>query len=482
MAVPTLESLVAVLGKHLRPVPGSTVEAVPLSAVHISELVDPSTWLSGGELLLTTGLTLPADSAGCEQYVARLHAVGVVAIGFGLGPVHEDVPAPLLAACRSAGMPLLVVPPPTPFITISRAYWSEVARSGERELTDQLAAERALIDAAGSRDPVLATLRTLSKWLLGWAASYTADGDLAQVYPAGARDQAAAIRDDLRRAGSHGTRAALSVVAERRQVAAFPLQSAGQRVGYVAVATSQRMTSASRRTVLTAATLLGLATSQEAIEAAARAAHLAGLARLLEAGAVDAARRLAHDAGSAVPGERVRLLVLRSAALGRVIDSVLRWSEPVAGRPWDDERAWYAFPATVADEQDLVLRLRSLDPAATAVLSPSVPIASVPAERLRQAAVLAETPAGVVDLQHDRVAEAARLVERLDNPALVASLRAYLGHRGQWEAAARSLGVHRNTLRYRINRVRELTGVDLDEPDVAAVLWLALRGIRPDPA
>lgn len=59
---------------------------------------------------------------------------------------------------------------------------------------------------------------------------------------------------------------------------------------------------------------------------------------------------------------------------------------------------------------------------------------------------------------------------------LLGTVRAYLAHRGQWEAAGRELGVHRNSVRYRIDQANQLVGVDLDDPDVAAQLWLALRG------
>ena len=58
---------------------------------------------------------------------------------------------------------------------------------------------------------------------------------------------------------------------------------------------------------------------------------------------------------------------------------------------------------------------------------------------------------------------------------LVASLRAFLEHNGNWEAAARALGVHRHTLRYRIRRVAELTGRDLEAAADRVEFWLALQ-------
>jgi purine catabolism regulator len=58
---------------------------------------------------------------------------------------------------------------------------------------------------------------------------------------------------------------------------------------------------------------------------------------------------------------------------------------------------------------------------------------------------------------------------------LVGAVTAYLRARGHWEEAARDLGVHRNTLRHRIGTARRVLDQDLDDPDVAARLWLALR-------
>jgi purine catabolism regulator len=58
---------------------------------------------------------------------------------------------------------------------------------------------------------------------------------------------------------------------------------------------------------------------------------------------------------------------------------------------------------------------------------------------------------------------------------LLGALVAYLRHRGQWEAAANELGVHRNTLHHRIETSKRVMGTDLDDPDVASTIWLTLR-------
>src|SRR5699024_7969538 len=64
---------------------------------------------------------------------------------------------------------------------------------------------------------------------------------------------------------------------------------------------------------------------------------------------------------------------------------------------------------------------------------------------------------------------------------LIATVRAYLKNRGQWEDAARELHVHRNTLRHRMGIAEKLTNADFDDPDIASMLWLRLRDVTIHP-
>ncbi len=58
--------------------------------------------------------------------------------------------------------------------------------------------------------------------------------------------------------------------------------------------------------------------------------------------------------------------------------------------------------------------------------------------------------------------------------ALVATLRAYL-ETGEQQQAAQRLRIHANTLRYRLDRIREITGLDLEDPETRLNLAVALR-------
>lgn len=59
--------------------------------------------------------------------------------------------------------------------------------------------------------------------------------------------------------------------------------------------------------------------------------------------------------------------------------------------------------------------------------------------------------------------------------SLVNTLNAYFTHHGNVSQTAESLFVHRNTLLYRLERIQELTGQDLDQADTRLAMQLALK-------
>lgn len=64
--------------------------------------------------------------------------------------------------------------------------------------------------------------------------------------------------------------------------------------------------------------------------------------------------------------------------------------------------------------------------------------------------------------------------DRRNDSALVETLRGYLLANGQWEAAATSVGVHRHTLRHRVDRIEQLLRADLTDARTRAELLLIL--------
>ena len=85
-------SVVAGEAASTRPCAGSTSPSCP----------DPTPWLSGGELLLTTGMML-GTAKKQRDFVAALADHGLAGIGFGTGFSHERVPAAMIEAADARG-------------------------------------------------------------------------------------------------------------------------------------------------------------------------------------------------------------------------------------------------------------------------------------------------------------------------------------------------------------------------------------------
>lgn len=479
MALPTVKSLCAALGSDLRPADTRPISDMPITAVHISELLDPSPYVSGGELLMTTGLALPESKMGCRRYVSTVRRSGVSALAIGLGPVHQEVPPQLASVCVELSFPLLVVPVATPFLRITKAYWQAVSRSTEQHLTDAIAAHRTLVDAAASPDPVASVLRRLARWLDGWAATLDADGLLSQVHPAGFADAAEVMQQEVSRLEVAGVHSVASFSAAGNVVVLYPLVVANRIEGYLAVGTHEQLDVAQRAVALTACGLLSLDATRVAGEESAESAHREDIAYLLDEGEVEAAGRLSVRSGQPVMTREVRLLSVLAREVQGVASAVRRWCPDALGVPESRTRQWFILPSTHGPLEKLVERVSATDPAATGVVSELVRPDRINAVRVRQSHVLAAGPTGTFKLP--RATESTdRLSARLDRlvdagPQLMEALVAFLRSHGQWEQASRGLAVHRNTLRYRVHRAREVLELDLDDPDVTAQLWLLLR-------
>jgi purine catabolism regulator len=65
--------------------------------------------------------------------------------------------------------------------------------------------------------------------------------------------------------------------------------------------------------------------------------------------------------------------------------------------------------------------------------------------------------------------------DRRHRGSLVETIDAYFNHHANVSQTAESLFIHRNTLLYRLERIQELTGQDINQPDTRLALQLALK-------
>ncbi|WP_405700851.1 PucR family transcriptional regulator [Streptomyces sp. NBC_01383] len=442
--------------------------------VHTSEMADPYPYLLGGELLLSAGVLLTDP----DTYVSRLVEAGAAALGFGVRPVHDTVPAELVAACDRYGLPLIEVPPETPFTAIARAVWRLMAEARLRELRRVTRAQQALATAAARTDPVPAVLHQLAAQLEGRAVLLTADGE--ELHAAG-RTPAPGVRAALTRLSrvvAPVVRPAPASATDTLGATHLAAYALGGGQGLVLTLATHRREAGDHTIAGVAVVLLSLlAAPHQGADAAGRSAALvrlllgadpAGVAPLLggaEQWTVVHARRSGGD-----PVDP-----LTAGALGAALGSAL----VDAGRGRDAVRVLVPGGERITPQAGWTLGASA--PTAITALD----VADAQASRALGRAEATRTPLahhrtdtgrGLAALIPREAAEAhARaLLAPLTEP-LVETLRCWLSLHGSWDRTATALQVHRNTVRQRIARCGVLLETDLDDMDVRTELWLALR-------
>ena len=95
--------------------------------VHVLELADAAHLLQGGELVLTTGVALPAEPALLARYALDLAAAGVSALAVELGRRYVgSLPSALVRAAADSGLTLIAFEREVPFVEITEAVHARI--------------------------------------------------------------------------------------------------------------------------------------------------------------------------------------------------------------------------------------------------------------------------------------------------------------------------------------------------------------------
>ncbi|HWH01205.1 MAG TPA: PucR family transcriptional regulator [Pilimelia sp.] len=122
-----------------RVVAGEDLLDRPVRWVHVAEVPDIAPLLRGGELVLTTGIGLPADDCGLRTFIADLADVGVSGLVVELGRRYPTcVPRVMVAAAQRRGLPLVELRRATPFVRITEAVHALIV---DAQLTELRATE-----------------------------------------------------------------------------------------------------------------------------------------------------------------------------------------------------------------------------------------------------------------------------------------------------------------------------------------------------
>ena len=134
----TVESLIAELGLELAS--GHESANASVRWVHSTELPDPTPWLRGGELLLTTGIQLNGPKIQ-RELIERLADHEIAGLGFGTGFTHKRLPAALVTAARKRSFPLFEVPYELPFIAITERAFAQLVNERYEMLQRNMAGD-----------------------------------------------------------------------------------------------------------------------------------------------------------------------------------------------------------------------------------------------------------------------------------------------------------------------------------------------------
>ena len=510
----TVQGLLGELGLELAA--GSGGAESPVRWVHISELEDPTPWLSGGELMLTTGMAL--DSAAKQRgFVRRLAGHNLAGLGFGTGFDHEKLPKALVDEAEKQEFPLFAVPYSMPFIALTEKAFATLVNEQYEVLQRSIAVhhrlERLVLEERGL-DEIAATIASTvggTVAILDGRGERIAGRGFRRELP---REAIAAIR---REAASH-VRDGHPFVPAHPAIAgralAHPILSpgGGPPQAWVVMVRDSGGLGDFERLIL-----------QQAVAIVALELMRRRVARETE-------RRLAGDVLSGALGGRLEPIELRRrlepfGISGEAAVLVFAVDDPAAAETTLEQALSAAgCPAVVAPHAsgggELLCALvdaSGRDPvelagaARTALAAERGAVRAAasrpaPPEALRhsfhearcalEATALANGDAPEVASWRDLGAftlllsiqdqEALRLycesvlgaIEEGDDEyggELLRSLEAFIEHNGQWERAAREIYCHRHTLRYRMRKVEELTGRDLSRAHDRIEFWLALR-------
>lgn len=512
-----LRNLLDVPALRLRRLAGDDEEwDRPVRWVYTTDLIDPGRYLSGGELVLT-GLVWRRGPEDSERFVSTVAAAGAVGLAAG-DAVFGSVPPDVVEACERHRLPLLAVPEEVSFRTLTEHVLAAVATARGDRLAATVSRQRQLLAAVAQGRGVddLA------------AQASAAIGRRCRVLTASGRVLADGEPQML--PGDVDRLTATFLCSERLPAVTGPDVPPRVSVFGVGPALGLRVTS-----WFVAVDGEWPEWSPEALEVVGELSAIAAVERTMRDEVARVGRRLAEDTVRAVvagaPGQPDTAARLRQVGLdpdrplavavaalthGAVDPEVARslledvashlGTPVVASSP--DAEVVALLPATDQDFADVVGRaVRRLEPGlerarfSVGVSRPSSAAAlSGALEEARYARRLAELRpgrAGVVTSDEVtshvmllatvpddvRRAFAARLLgpvlahDTRHRGDLQRTLRVFLDSSGSWSRCAEVLGVHVNTVRYRIGRVEDLTGRDLSRLDDVVDVLLALRSL-----
>jgi DNA-binding PucR family transcriptional regulator len=481
--------------------------------VHISELLDPTPWMSGGELLLTTGMRLTTAEEQ-RAFVRRLVDHHVAGLGLGIGIEHDEIPPAMVDEASRLGFPLFAVPYEMPFIAITEKAFGRLVNEQYEVLQRGIAVHRRLEQLVLEQRGLGEVARALSAAIGGTVLMLDSHGDVmaSSAFRREVPDAALeAIRAEVTTRNEAGTAApfepAHDDVAGRSLALPVAAEPRGRRVWIVAIRDGGGLGEFERLILQQAVTIVALELMRrrvvrdterrlagdilaEVVQGAVDDSELRG--RLRPFGIGEQAAVLVFSLSEPEEAEEALSNALSEAAMPSLVathdgllcaivdgsvEDPLRLAADLRARLAEERGAVRAAASRTADTGALRRSFHEASYAldATAMLDGRAPEVSSWQDLGALQFLLAVQDDEALRLYTDSVLGPIEDGEGDYGGELLRSLEAFVEHNGQWERAARELFCHRHTLRYRIRRIEQLTGRDLSSARDRIEFWLALK-------
>jgi purine catabolism regulator len=473
---------------------------------HVAEVADPTPWLEGGELILTTGLGLPAAPEEQAAYVERLadtKAAGLVVVADSAPPITQR----LRTTADARRLPVLTTQLKQPFQAIAKIVYAANASAETKRIVDHLRIygilRRAAAEGAGPLE-VVERLAALTRTRLTVVRE---DGrpQFGSGEPHPRWEEAA---DAIARLGSARRGAYARLESDDGHAPAYVIQldvPTRSRVFLVAeglddadvpdlvalhhIATITAVQVLAQRTERTLRQQLGAQLLRELVDASvpAESAHprLASLgieSRTLAAFVVRPAESealvladhlfaalLDRDVTALVAAERNHLVVLAPASS----ETIREVGRIVAECATDTGGPCVTGAGRCAPSARLPISYREAHVACSRAAASGTALLHF--EDLRNPLIWLSDDRERIRLLVERTVGPIVRYDREHGTALLVTLREYLRSGRRPAEAAAALHVHRNTLAYRLRRIENLTGRSLDTVEDQVELWLGLR-------
>lgn len=471
----------------------------PIQWVHSSDLVDPTPFLEDGQMLLTVGTQFGEGATASEYhaYVTRLLERGIVALGFGTEVIRSGTPVELIAACKAARLTLIEVPYKTPFIALARWTADYLAREARERNDWALAAQRAISLAAVSQRGLPGVLATLALQLDARVAVFRKDGSLdTDLSPSGFDEELGVLAAEATRL-LRATNRASSTLGIGSELATF--QTLGPRggLGGVLAIVGSQPDAAARGVITTAVALVEISLAQGRIRRGDLMPLHAELLSLLIAGRTDIVlRAIPH-----LPREAIRVVLCRLEGQPPwFLDALERLASGPDSRLFlapsgndlvilASEDEWTTLESFLREQQ---AQAGVSDPTTLARLGPAFAQAkqalartsTTPPTVVGFASVSDSAFLGIVSSDEMIELAVARLSPLLSDDSgreLLANTVVWLDHNGVWDSAAAELGIHRHSLKKRVETVATKLGLSVDSFGDRAQLWSLLYALEFEP-